>query len=107
MAPAVAADLPVKAVPVAIAQVSWSGFYVGGNAGAAWFSDSAVLSLPPGPPQAFAPFLAIGSIPPTGYGTNGSGFIGGLQIGYNWQIQNWVLGIEADYAWTSANNTQT
>lgn len=51
---------------------SWTGFYVGGSVGADWVRNSAVLSLPPGPPQDFAPYLANGSIP-TDYSTSGSG----------------------------------
>ena len=32
----------------------------------------------------------------------GTGFIGGGQIGYNWQNGNFVFGIEADGSWLSA-----
>jgi outer membrane immunogenic protein len=34
-------------------------------------------------------------------GTKASGFIGGVQAGYNWQSSNWVYGIEADIQWLS------
>ena len=33
----------------------------------------------------------------TGDQISGDGFIGGAQAGYNWQINNWVLGVEADF----------
>ncbi len=37
---------------------------------------------------------------------NPSGFLGGGQIGYNWQVHpNWVLGVEVDFSWTNADGT--
>jgi outer membrane immunogenic protein len=107
-----AADLPVRAYTKAPAIVAepgydWSGFYIGASAGGDWIGkDNAVLSLPPGPPQAFLPFLANGTIP-TNYGTTGAGAVYGGQLGYNWQIQNVVLGLEADFFGSSLNRAQT
>jgi outer membrane immunogenic protein len=70
-------NAPAKAADMPIykaapAVFDWTGFYVGGH---------------------------------LGYGReNGSdadGFIGGLQVGYNWQFnRNWVIGIEGDYTFT-------
>ena len=34
----------------------------------------------------------------------GANFMAGGQIGYNWQINNFVLGVEADGDWLSRNN---
>lgn len=95
---AMAADLPVKmpvkAAPVA-APFSWTGFYGGFNAGYGWINDSG------------DPFCinSAGVLNGTGCNTNNvpgaqvspAGFIGGGQIGYNYQINNWLLGIEADF----------
>jgi len=39
-ASALAADMPVKAPPLADPPVSWTGLYVGGNAGGAWATTS-------------------------------------------------------------------
>ncbi|WP_028032334.1 outer membrane protein [Chelativorans sp. J32] len=36
-----------------------------------------------------------------GLGLKGSGFIGGAQVGYDWQMNNWVLGAVADIAATN------
>jgi outer membrane immunogenic protein len=86
---AAAADLAVKAPPPPQPVCIWCGFYIGGNAGWAWGGDSNELS-PEGfllgpPPHAFP--LSIDSR---------SGFTGGGQLGYNWQLGAAVLGIEGD-----------
>ncbi|MGX5829951.1 outer membrane protein [Mesorhizobium sp. 43Arga] len=79
-----AADLvePVAAMPY-----SWTGFYVGAQVGGAW-NDS--RWSPASPPGAFDPF-----------NTNGSGVVYGGQIGYNYQINQFVIGIEGDFAGSS------
>jgi outer membrane immunogenic protein len=78
-----AADLGVQrvAVPSAIAApvFNWTGFYLGLNAGYAWGS--------------YTQFSAIG----VGPGVSPKGFVGGGQIGYNYQINNIVLGLETDF----------
>ena len=38
---------------------------------------------------------------------NGSGFIGGGQIGYNWQASQWVFGVEASYSGSNIKSTTT
>ena len=100
IAPAMAADMPIKA-PRYVAPPLWSGFYVGLNAGwvdsqnslstVATPTPDAALGVIPGVSEGLAA-LSTGSIP----GGNRSGFIGGGQIGYNWQASNWVFGLEAD-----------
>lgn len=94
-APARAADMPVKAVPLAV--YNWTGWYVGGNVGYSWGdSDTSVgfFNATTGAPLALTP----GSI--TGASFNMDGFVAGLQAGYNWQTGRWVLGVEADIQWT-------
>jgi outer membrane immunogenic protein len=87
---ACAADLPVKALrPVVIAPFSWTGCYVGGNAG--WASTSVGQS-------AVVPPSALGN-KPTAYDLTGTqrGFTGGAQVGCNLQFaRNWVVGFETD-----------
>lgn len=78
-----AADLPSRKGPV-VAPVyapvfTWTGFYVGANVGYAW-----------------------GQIDSTGLGVlsgfdDPDGITGGGQIGYNYQIGQFVLGLEADF----------
>lgn len=80
-----AADMPIKAPPPApIAAPSWAGWYVGLNAGAAWEHVHAAGQF----------YTAAGTAFPTAL--DGTRFIGGGQIGYNWQNGNFVYGLEAD-----------
>jgi outer membrane immunogenic protein len=107
---AFAADLPArtytKAPPPVVPVWSWTGFYIGGDLGGAWIQkDNALLSLPPGPPQAFLPFLASGAIP-VNYSTQGASFLYGAHGGYNFQVNNFVLGAEADIFGISSRFTQ-
>ncbi len=100
-----AADLPVKAPVLAPPAVSWTGWYVGVNAGGTWTDDHVdVLSSPvfQAAPAVVAGAVAVSNAAATGgtatlSGGNGAGFIGGGQIGYNWQLSSsLVAGIEAD-----------
>ena len=95
---AFAADLPSRKVaPVApVAPVfTWTGFYAGINAGGGWGNEKikSIWYDPSGnrSPEELASFIN----PP--YANNRSGFIGGIQLGYNYQINQFVVGIEADF----------
>jgi len=50
--------------------------------------------------------LRAGHIP-AAFNLAPDGFIGGFQIGHNWQFSNWVLGLEGDFDGSSLNGTQT
>jgi outer membrane immunogenic protein len=84
-AAAFAADLRArpayKAPPPVAAPVpysNWSGFYIGGHAGGGWGEDS------------------------------DSAFVGGGQIGYNWQFTpNLLIGIEGDFSGTTFSRSQS
>jgi outer membrane immunogenic protein len=84
-----AADLgmPVKAPPPPPPPFSWTGFYLGVNIGGGWTnsSGSATVITPAG--TAFAISGSTGTL---------SGVVGGGQIGYNWQFNQFVLGVEWD-----------
>ncbi len=85
-APAHAADLtppPVFKAPPPAPWYDWTGFYIGANGGYSWGQSSTTVT---------APGLAAFS-----GSQNVDGWLGGGQIGYNWQFNhNWVLGLEAD-----------
>ena len=89
--PVLAADIETKAPspPLPPPVFSWTGLYIGLNAGGAF--DNKVTEEPTGLFSEFpgAPLLATSS--------NQSGFTGGGQIGYNWQFDNLVTGIEGDF----------
>jgi outer membrane immunogenic protein len=86
-ASAFAADMPSRKAPV-VAPVAaaplWTGLYVGATAGYAFGKSS----------QRDTEMVADGS-----YKVKG-GMIGGA-VGYNWQIQNYVYGLEADASFAS------
>jgi outer membrane immunogenic protein len=86
-----AADLPVKApaaVPVAAPVVDWSGFYIGGHAGVAWSRDIFDFDIED-PDCAFSCET---------FRFSPASFIGGGQIGFQSQVEKWVLGIEATWS---------
>src|SRR3974390_2796916 len=75
-----AADMAVKAPPPIAAPIfTWTGFYLGGNLGAAWAQRSVT--------DVFGNTFTR---------TSDARFIGGGQLGYNWQFTNFVLGVEGD-----------
>jgi outer membrane immunogenic protein len=82
-APAGAADLrmPVKAAPApAVAMYNWSGFYIGGQVGYGWGqSDWEFINTPAA--NTFVDHQV-------------RGVTGGGHAGVNWQLNQWVLGIE-------------
>lgn len=98
---ALAADLPVKTytkAPVYVEPVfDWTGFYVGGNVGYSWGRSSDTSTVTNGAGTVL--FTSAGR-------TNLDGVVGGGQIGYNWQIQSWVFGLEADIQGTDEKGTR-
>ena len=85
--------MPVKAPPRPIAPpFSWNGCYVELNAGGAWIKTHQQVDVP-------------GIDVFDSSGTTGA-FIGGGQIGCNWQRDpNWVFGLEGDIDYSSAKRT--
>lgn len=91
---AMAADVgrPVyKAPPAGALPVSydWTGFYVGGHVGYGWaekdWRDAFGLNL----------------------NNKADGFLGGGQVGFNYQINQFVLGVEGDFSWSGINGGST
>jgi outer membrane immunogenic protein len=89
---------PVEAPPVAypypspyynwtLPYYSWTGFYVGANVGVAW--DTGMLT---------DDFFGVN------VDTSRSGFVGGGQVGYNWQISpQFLVGVEWTFDAASIN----
>ena len=78
----------------------WTGFYVGGDAGAAWLSESATWNPLPDP--------ATFGVFPSSASDRGVAFLGGAHAGYNYQaMPDWVVGLEGDWTWTKAGGTST
>src|ERR1700712_101174 len=105
IAAANAADMAYKAAPVPMAPAvfSWTGIYIGANVGGAWTPSNGGSGFAPLFPPfiVLPPAVAIPTVIPgqlaslVGDGRR-SGVIGGGQIGYNWQGNQFVLGVEAD-----------
>lgn len=96
-----AADMPVrapvyKAPPVVAPVYNWTGFYVGGHVGYGWASDTETQLVG----TLFFPAGTAGTI-------NSNGVLGGVQAGFNYQVSNWVFGVEGDFSWTNANGSTT
>lgn len=102
-APAIAADMPIKVPGYAPPPPvwSWSGFYVGVNAGA---------SIGHSPTTDTQVFTSAATGPVTLFNElvnhSPSGGLFGAQVGVNWQIGRFfVVGAEADWQWTGENDT--
>jgi len=93
-----AADLPTRKeapAPVFVPPpFTWTGFYVGVNAGGIAPSGGRGASLLDTNP-ATSGFLSADF--PGGLGSQSVGFLGGGQAGYNWQTGAFVLGVETDF----------
>lgn len=94
--PVLAADMAVKAPPPApTPMMSWTGFYIGANAGGGWartdWQDNAVT---------LCPGNGLFNVASCDIPQKAKSFIGGGQVGARWQTGQWVVGIEgtADYA---------
>ncbi len=125
----------LAAPPQPVPLFSWTGLYLGGQIGYAWADDAANATsfvpgtpgtpgtpavlvpncdFPPGSPQCIltpavpatpgtpgtsALFLSAPS------GTKPQGVIGGAHVGYNLQINQWVIGLEGTVDGTSVSKT--
>jgi outer membrane immunogenic protein len=73
----------------------WSGGYLGINLGYGWGRSSDTSSLgTAGPSPLFADTIKSPM----------NGVVGGAQIGYNWQMQNWLFGMETDFQGTGQSS---
>lgn len=71
--------------PVAVDTFSWTGGYIGVNAGYAGGKFKTTFDVYDDYDDSFS------------LSSNASGFIGGVQAGYNWQMDKMILGLETDF----------
>lgn len=92
-----AADMAVKARPAPLPApvFSWTGFYVGGFLGGAWADKDSVVRDPCIVGVVCGAVGSYNGIPPVPV-TLSSSFIGGGTVGYNYQFNSFVLGLEAE-----------
>jgi outer membrane immunogenic protein len=106
---ALAADMPAKA-PAYFqpAGYNWSGFYVGLNAGAAFGRAHDQTTTVFDPVAGYFGATSVSAIASTGdLHTNKVGFTGGIQAGYNWQINSTVFGLETDFNYMGVKASTT
>jgi outer membrane immunogenic protein len=91
-ASALAADLPSRRPPPPVfvppPLFTWTGIYIGGDVGYTWGTDK------------HTSVIGASSVSP-------NGIIGGAHIGYNYQVNQFVFGIEGDVDGTNFNNSVT
>ena len=87
---------------------SWTGFYIGGNLGGAW-NDTRDTVSPTGcfinPAVLCGGPLSTNALRTDVSELRGAGFIGGGQVGYNWQRERWVFGLEGDINYVGISDT--
>jgi outer membrane immunogenic protein len=108
--PAMAADLarpaPVYKAPPLMPVYSWTGAYIGLNAGYSWGDSEVSTSSTRGTYFAASSIPAIAAAGAQTISPNG--FTGGGQIGYNWQASSAVvMGLEADFEYFGLKGSVT
>ena len=118
--PASAADMPVETLyqpRPAIVVFRWTGVHFGAHVGGAFGSKNETpapfgLLLSPGPTPTPNPcsspsllLLNCGSLAPSPVSLDVSGLVVGGQLGADYQIENWVVGVEGQASWTNAKGS--
>lgn len=85
-APPPAVKAPAYAVPL----LTWTGFYLGGNLGYGWNDTTGTITV--------GPFRGRTS-------GDADGILGGVQLGYNWQMGALVAGFETDFQASAVEGT--
>jgi len=96
-----AADLAPRytKAPVPVEVWNWTGFYIGGHVGAGWGTTETTIDSIAAPGFPVTPIgLALTQ-------NSRSGFLGGGQIGYNFQSGWAVFGVQADIAGLDVKGT--
>src|SRR5262245_23144309 len=90
-----AADMPVKAPPPAPAPVfyNWTGFYIGGHIGGAFVNRDNDHRVDHDN-NCFKWDYKLACFEDGDRGRNRSSFIAGGQVGFNYQVGQWVWGVE-------------
>src|SRR5262249_20194534 len=102
--PALITKAPVKAAPGPVSfPVNWTGFYLGGIGGGAFGGHADATFSPARPLPGNTNTLFF---PGATSSARLAGILGGGEIGYNYQMGPWVLGLEGDFVWTNARSSK-
>ncbi|QWG21403.1 outer membrane beta-barrel protein [Bradyrhizobium sediminis] len=97
-----AADMAVKArpAPAPLVVYNWTGCYIGGNVGGGWARTGQ---------DQIGKVDGTVFVPPGNFGSSeGSDFIGGVQIGCDYQFAgNWVLGVQGMFDFGNIDSEHT
>jgi outer membrane immunogenic protein len=109
---AMAADLPVKALPAVPAVYNWTGWYAGVNFGGVFgqTDPNLIIDDSVGRYYTFGAGQAANTSTVSALGSqrfNNSGFTGGGQIGALWQTGTFVWGVEADFEYFNPKGSHT
>ena len=108
---AMAADLPARSTPAPFITAppifTWAGLYVGLNAGGAFNNRNGGSLTPVGFPVGANGAPAAANILGNNGANNDGAFVGGAQIGYNWQSGALVFGVETDIQFLSQNGNNS
>jgi outer membrane immunogenic protein len=86
-----AAPAPVYTkAPMMAPPFTWTGCYIGGNAGGLWAKKD---------------WTSLGGVAESSVDI--SSWLAGGQVGCNYQVSAWVFGIQGDYDWSNASATAT
>jgi len=97
----------VQSASAASTLYNWTGFYAGVNAGYGWNNHSVDLTGDASPgagSRILNTAFGINSTNAMPYSPSldANGFVGGGQLGYNWQFaRSWVAGLEADIQYSA------
>ena len=80
---------------IAVSNNPWEGFFVGANIGGAW--NHSCQSWEPGAAITSGMYPGLANAFYNRNCPNNGNFIGGVDLGYNFQIDQWVWGFKADY----------
>jgi outer membrane immunogenic protein len=99
VAPASAADVPVKAPNAATTApvYNWTGFYIGVEGGGGWADANTTVTTPSGM------LFSTGDR----FNTNHlAGGFGGFAVGADYQDSNWVFGVKGAYDWANISGSE-
>lgn len=96
--------------PAAAQGVDWRGAYIGAYAGAAWTDSTFATELSGEWSNALNPLNLVDRdalLPLLNNGLANTSAIGGAAVGYNWQMDRFLLGVEADFSALDGKSSTT
>lgn len=105
--PALAADVvyeePAAPIVALAPAYTWTGFYVGGQAGAAFNNESGDVDYNP----TTGAFFPATSFTTGDNGSDDAAFVGGGHVGFDYQINSLILGVVADINYIDASTASS